>query len=97
MKLTILSALFAAAFSLAAPSITFAAPIDNDDGSQTCNASGPSGGTSPGVCANDLATNESFCDGGLSTEPGGGVTCSPAPNSTQASREVRKPVRSLKH
>lgn len=79
------------------PSAVLAAPIDNDDGSQTCNASGPSGGTSPGVCANDMALNESYCDGGLSTEPGGGVTCSPSPNSSQPLRvDTRKSIRTLK-
>lgn len=61
---------------LAAPGLSAAAPINNSDGSQTCNASGPSGGADDGVCANDLKTNEDFCEGGMSTEPGGGTTCS---------------------
>ncbi|MGF1591745.1 MAG: hypothetical protein ACFCUW_00620 [Kiloniellaceae bacterium] len=72
----VLATVLAASFLLvSAPTVSIAAPIDNGDGSQTCNASGPSGGTTPGVCANDMKTNEDLCDGGLSSEPGGGVTC----------------------
>lgn len=76
MKNVFVTALFITACGLTAPAATLAAPIDNSDGSKTCNASGPSGGASDGVCANDLATNESLCDGGMSSEPGGGTTCS---------------------
>jgi hypothetical protein len=68
---------------LSGAGLALAAPTNNGDGSQTCNASGPSGGTTPGVCANTLAENESFCDGGLSSEPGGGTTCSPSASSAQ--------------
>lgn len=75
MKSISLAALAFAAFTLSAPSISLAEPINNSDGSQTCNASGPSS-AGPGVCANDLATNEGFCDGGMSSEEGGGTTCS---------------------
>jgi hypothetical protein len=75
MKSITLAALALAAFTLSAPSISFAEPINNSDGSQTCNASGPSS-AGPGICANDLATNEGFCDGGMSSEEGGGTTCS---------------------
>jgi hypothetical protein len=97
MKFTILTSLLVGTFALAAPSISFAWPTDNGDGSQTCTASGPSSG-GDGVCANDLATNESYCDGGMSSEPGGGVTCSPGPNSSQPSTsEPRKKVRGLKN
>jgi hypothetical protein len=91
MKNHIFTALFITACGLTAPTVTLAAPIDNGDGSQTCNASGPSGGTTDGVCANDLATNESFCDGGMSSEPGGGTTCSES--RTQADRKAMTKVR----
>lgn len=80
---------FAGAFLLlSGAGIAAASPIDNGDGSQTCNASGPSGDSVPGVCANDLKTNEDLCDGGLSTEPGGGVTC--AESSTRGSRGIQQ-------
>lgn len=72
----ILAALLAGSFlMISAPAVSIAGPINNDDGSQTCNASGPSGSASDGVCANLLEKNEELCDGGLSSEPGGGTTC----------------------
>lgn len=71
-----LAALLAGSFlMISAPAVSIAGPINNSDGSQTCNASGPSGGASDGVCANTLKKNEELCDGGLSSEPGGGTTC----------------------
>lgn len=76
---------FAGAFLLCAGAgLAQATPINNGDGSHTCNASGPSGDPVSGVCANDLKTNEDLCDGGLSSEPGGGTTC--AASSTNGSR-----------
>lgn len=91
MKHHILIALLAASFAFMAPTVSVAGPIDNGDGSKTCNASGPSGGASDGVCANDLATNEGYCEGGMSTEPGGGVTCSEG-----RTEEPRKTVKTVK-
>ncbi len=87
MRILLAALLTVASLASTAPTATFAEPIDNGDGSQTCNASGPSG-AGPGICANDMKTNEGYCDGGLSSEPGGGVTC--AEGST---REPRRPVR----
>ena len=85
MKLTLIGALIASTLSLGVPAISLAEPINNSDGSKTCNASGPSG-AGPGICANDLATNEGYCDGGMSSEPGGGTTCS-EPQTSSASRK----------
>lgn len=80
---------FAGAFLLcAAAGVAEATPINNGDGSLTCNASGPSGDPVPGVCANDLKTNEELCEGGLSSEPGGGTTC--AQSSTRGSHGAQK-------
>jgi hypothetical protein len=92
MKTNILTVLFAAALGLSVPATVFAAPTVNNDGSKTCTASGPSGTSDDGICANDLATNESFCDGGMSSEPGGGTTCSPPPASS-----ARKPGQKIKN
>ncbi|MEO1138057.1 MAG: hypothetical protein AAFW87_01255 [Pseudomonadota bacterium] len=76
MKTFVLTALMGAALVFALPDMGMAAPQKNDDGSETCNASGPSNSPVAGVCANTMKVNEDMCDGGLSTEPGGGVTCS---------------------
>jgi len=83
MSKVLVTALAASFLLLSGASLSVAGPTQNPDGSQTCNASGPSGGTTPGVCANSLAENESYCDGGLSSEPGGGVTCSPSASGAQ--------------
>ncbi|NIA70915.1 hypothetical protein HBA54_20140 [Pelagibius litoralis] len=80
----ILTAVMTTAFLLSSgANLSLADPAVNEDGSQTCNASGASTGVANGVCANDLATNEGYCDGGWSTEPGGGTTCS-EPNASNS-------------
>lgn len=75
MSKILVTAFAGAVLLLSGAGLAAASPIDNGDGSQTCNASGPSGDPVAGVCANDLKTNEDMCDGGLSSEPGGGITC----------------------
>lgn len=64
---------------LSGADLASASPTRNSDGSQTCTASGPSSAAADGVCANTMKKNEELCEqdgGGLSTEPGGGITCS---------------------
>ena len=86
----ILTATFASAFLLlAGATVALATPTNNGDGSQTCNASGPSGDPVAGVCANDLKTNEDLCDGGLSTEPGGGITCAESRTNGNKLKKIR--------
>jgi hypothetical protein len=99
MKRVILAALFAGTVSLAAPGVALAGPQNNSDGSQTCNSTQPPNtSSSDGGCAGTIERNESYCDGGMSSEPGGGVTCSPGPNSSQASTsQPRKTSRTLKN
>jgi hypothetical protein len=57
-----------------------AAPTNNPDRGWTCNASGSSS-VADGTCVTSTPTEMAIiCDpGGMSTEPGGGETCSPAP------------------
>lgn len=93
MKPVIFATLLIGAFSLGAPGIALAGPQNNSDGSQTCNSTQPPNTSSPdGGCAGTIERNETYCDGGLSSEPGGGVTCSPPPASS-----ARKPGQKIKN